>query len=85
MLSAHHPFMDYPAVIKEAVAAAGGTAQVAGGVPAMCDGITQGEAGMDLSLISRDVIAMSTVIALSHNMFDGAVMLGMCDKILPVC
>ncbi len=83
MLSAHHPFMNYPAIIKEAVAAAGGTAQVAGGVPAMCDGITQGEAGMDLSLISRDVIAMSTVIALSHNMFDGALLLGMCDKILP--
>ncbi len=83
MLSAHRPFTDYPAIIKEAVAAAGGTAQVAGGVPAMCDGITQGEAGMELSLISRDVIAMSTVIALSHNMFDGAVLLGMCDKILP--
>ncbi len=83
MLSAHHPFVDYPAVIKDAVAAAGGTAQVAGGVPAMCDGITQGEAGMDLSLISRDVIAMSTVIAMSHNMFEGAVLLGMCDKILP--
>ncbi len=65
------------------MAAAGGVAQVAGGVPAMCDGITQGEAGMDLSLISRDVIAMSTVIALSHNLFDGAVLLGMCDKILP--
>jgi phosphogluconate dehydratase len=83
MLSAHHPFKDYPAIIKEAVAAAGGVAQVAGGVPAMCDGVTQGEAGMDLSLISRDVIAMSTVIALSHNLFEGAVLLGMCDKILP--
>lgn len=83
MLSAHHPFGSFPAVIKEAVSAAGGTAQVAGGVPAMCDGITQGEAGMDLSLMSRDVIAMSTVIALSHNMFDGGILMGMCDKILP--
>jgi phosphogluconate dehydratase len=83
MLSAHHPFLNYPDVIKEAVASAGATAQVAGGVPAMCDGITQGEPGMDLSLISRDVIAMSTVIALSHNMFDGGVLMGMCDKILP--
>jgi len=83
MLSAHHTYEHYPQLIKEAVAAAGGTAQVAGGVPAMCDGITQGEAGMDLSLISRDVIAMATVIGLSHNVFDGALLLGICDKILP--
>ncbi|MCX5876081.1 MAG: phosphogluconate dehydratase [Deltaproteobacteria bacterium] len=83
MLSAHHTYEHYPAMIKKAVAAAGGTAQVAAGVPAMCDGVTQGEAGMDLSLISRDVIAMSTVIGLSHNVFDGALLLGICDKILP--
>lgn len=83
MLSAHHTYEHYPAMIKKAVAAAGGTAQVAGGVPAMCDGITQGEPGMDLSLISRDVIAMSTVIGLSHNVFDGALLLGVCDKIMP--
>lgn len=83
MLSAHHTYEHYPAVIKKAVAAAGGTAQVAAGVPAMCDGVTQGEPGMDLSLISRDVIAMSTVIGLSHNVFDGALLLGICDKIMP--
>lgn len=83
MLSAHHTYEQYPAMIKKAVAAAGGTAQVAAGVPAMCDGITQGEPGMDLSLISRDVIAMSTVIGLSHNVFDGALLLGICDKIMP--
>jgi len=83
MLSAHHTYEQYPAIIKKAVAAAGGTAQVAAGVPAMCDGVTQGEPGMDLSLISRDVIAMSTVIGLSHNVFDGALLLGICDKILP--
>ncbi len=83
MVSAHQPYGAYPALIKEAVAKAGGTAQFAGGVPAMCDGITQGEAGMDMSLISRDVIAMSTVIGLSHNVFDGAILLGVCDKILP--
>ena len=83
MLSAHHTYEHYPAMIKKAVAAAGGTAQVAAGVPAMCDGVTQGEAGMDLSLISRDVIAMSTVIGLSHNVFDGALLLGICDKIMP--
>lgn len=83
MLSAHHTYEHYPAMIKKAVAAAGGTAQVAGGVPAMCDGVTQGEPGMDLSLISRDVIAMSTVIGLSHNVFDGALLLGICDKIMP--
>lgn len=83
MLSAHHTYEHYPAMIKKAVAATGGTAQVAGGVPAMCDGVTQGEPGMDLSLISRDVIAMSTVIGLSHNVFDGALLLGICDKIMP--
>ena len=82
-LSAHQPYGAYPEIIKEAVAEAGGTAQFAGGVPAMCDGVTQGEPGMDLSLISRDVIAMSTVIGLSHNVFDGALLLGVCDKILP--
>ena len=83
MVSAHQPYGDYPELLKQAVAGAGGTAQFAGGVPAMCDGITQGEPGMDLSLISRDVIAMSTVIALSHNVFDGVLLLGVCDKIVP--
>ena len=83
MLSAHHTYETYPAILKKAVAAAGGVAQVAAGVPAMCDGVTQGEPGMDLSLVSRDVIAMSTVIGLSHNVFDGALLLGICDKILP--
>ena len=83
MLSAHQPYADYPAVLKQAVIRAGGIAQVAGGVPAMCDGITQGRDGMQLSLYSRDVIAMSTAIALSHDMFDGALMLGVCDKIVP--
>ena len=83
LVSAHNPYGDYPALIKREVVATGGICQVAGGVPAMCDGVTQGEPGMDLSLISRDVIAMSTVIALSHNVFDGALLLGVCDKILP--
>ena len=83
MLSAHQPFETYPRRLKDAVAAAGGVAQVAGGTPAMCDGITQGRAGMELSLFSRDVIAMSTAIALSHDMFDGALLLGVCDKIVP--
>lgn len=83
MLSAHQPYESYPQIIKQAVTDAGGVAQFAGGVPAMCDGITQGNPGMDLSLMSRDVIAMSTAIALSHNMFDGALMLGICDKIVP--
>lgn len=83
LLSAHHTYETYPAILKRAVAAAGGVAQVAAGVPAMCDGVTQGEPGMDLSLISRDVIAMATVIGLSHNVFDGALLLGICDKILP--
>ena len=83
MLSAHQPFETYPPVLKKAVIRAGGIAQFAGGVPAMCDGITQGRDGMQLSLYSRDVIAMSTAIALSHDMFDGALMLGVCDKIVP--
>ena len=83
MLSAHQPFEDYPQKIKAAVREIGGTAQVAGGVPAMCDGITQGEAGMELSLFSRDAIAMSVGVALSHNVFDAAVYLGVCDKIVP--
>jgi len=83
MLSAHQPYVDYPPLLKDAVIRAGGIAQVAGGVPAMCDGITQGRDGMQLSLFSRDVIAMSTAIALSHDMFDGAMMLGVCDKIVP--
>ncbi len=83
MLSAHQPYETYPAIIKDAVRAIGATAQVAGGVPAMCDGVTQGQPGMDLSLFSRDVIAMATAIALSHNMFDAAVFLGICDKIVP--
>ena len=83
MLSAHQPYQFYPDIIKEAARQIGATAQVAGGVPAMCDGVTQGQAGMDLSLFSRDVIAMSTAIALSHNMFDAAVYLGICDKIVP--
>jgi len=83
VLSAHHTYETYPALLKEAVAASGGVAQVAAGVPAMCDGVTQGEPGMDLSLVSRDVIAMATVIGLSHNVFDGVLLLGICDKILP--
>src|SRR5436189_4700726 len=83
MLSAHQPFERFPEIIRETAREAGAIAQVAGGVPAMCDGITQGEAGMDLSLFSRDVIALSTAIALSHQMFDSAVYLGVCDKIVP--
>ncbi|MBP0628570.1 phosphogluconate dehydratase [Cupriavidus sp. AcVe19-1a] len=83
MLSAHQPYERYPGVIREAARAVGAVAQVAGGVPAMCDGITQGNAGMELSLFSRDAIAMSTAIALSHNTFDAALMLGVCDKIVP--
>ncbi|MEO5804965.1 phosphogluconate dehydratase [Devosia sp.] len=83
MLSAHQPYQFYPEIIKEAARKMGATAQVAGGVPAMCDGVTQGQAGMDLSLFSRDVIAMATAISLSHNMFDAAVYLGICDKIVP--
>ena len=83
MLSAHQPFERYPAIIREAAAATGGVAQVAGGVPAMCDGVTQGRPGMELSLFSRDVIAMATAVGLSHDMFDAAVYLGVCDKIVP--
>ncbi|MFD2166720.1 phosphogluconate dehydratase [Thalassotalea euphylliae] len=83
MLSAHQPYESYPPIIKKAVEETGGVAQFAGGVPAMCDGVTQGQPGMDLSLMSRDVIAMSTAVGLSHNMFDGALMLGICDKIVP--
>ena len=83
MLSAHQPMEQYPSLIRAAARAAGGSAQVAGGVPAMCDGVTQGEPGMELSLFSRDVVAMATAVALSHDMFDGALMLGVCDKIVP--
>ncbi|MFP8965480.1 phosphogluconate dehydratase [Pokkaliibacter sp. CJK22405] len=83
MLSAHQPFEHFPAIIKEAAHEMGSVAQFAGGVPAMCDGVTQGEPGMELSLFSRDVIAMSTAVALSHNMFDSALFLGVCDKIIP--
>jgi len=83
MLSAHQPYERYPSVIREAARAVGAVAQVAGGVPAMCDGITQGNAGMELSLFSRDAIAMSTAVGLSHNTFDAALMLGVCDKIVP--
>jgi len=83
MLSAHQPFERFPELIRTAAREAGATAQVAGGVPAMCDGVTQGEAGMELSLFSRDVIALSTAVALSHQTFDAAVYLGVCDKIVP--
>ena len=83
MLSAHQPMEHYPTLIRMAARNAGGIAQVAGGVPAMCDGVTQGRAGMELSLFSRDVVAMSTAVALSHEMFDAALLLGVCDKIVP--
>ncbi|MGZ5202700.1 MAG: phosphogluconate dehydratase, partial [Telluria sp.] len=83
MLSAHHPFEYFPRVIKDAVREIGAVAQFAGGVPAMCDGVTQGQPGMELSLFSRDTIAMSTAVALSHNMFDASLYLGICDKIVP--
>ncbi|MGE7370843.1 phosphogluconate dehydratase [Neorhizobium sp. NPDC001467] len=83
MLSAHQPYENYPALIRDAAREAGGVAQVAGGVPAMCDGVTQGQPGMELSLFSRDLIAMSAGIGLSHNMFDSSVYLGVCDKIVP--
>jgi len=83
MLSAHQPFEHYPELIRQAARAVGATAQVAGGVPAMCDGVTQGRPGMELSLFSRDVIAMATAVALSHDAFDGALCLGVCDKIVP--
>ncbi len=83
MLSAHQPFESYPQQIRQHARQLGATAQVAGGVPAMCDGVTQGRPGMDLSLFSRDVIAQATAIALSHDMFDAALYLGVCDKIVP--
>lgn len=83
MLSAHQPFERYPELIRAAARKVGGTAQVAGGVPAMCDGVTQGEVGMELSLFSRDVIALAAGVAMSHNTFDAAVFLGVCDKIVP--
>jgi phosphogluconate dehydratase len=83
MLSAHQPFERYPDLIRAAARAAGGTAQVAGGVPAMCDGVTQGQPGMELSLFSRDVIALAAGVALSHNCFDAVLYLGVCDKIVP--
>jgi phosphogluconate dehydratase len=83
MLSAHQPLERFPALLKEAAREAGAVAQFAGGVPAMCDGVTQGQAGMELSLFSRDVIALATAVSLSHDMFDGALYLGVCDKIVP--
>ncbi|NIY73106.1 phosphogluconate dehydratase [Marivivens donghaensis] len=83
MLSAHQPFETYPAIIREAARAVGATAQVAGGVPAMCDGVTQGQTGMELSLFSRDVIALAAGVGLSHNVFDSSIYLGVCDKIVP--
>ncbi|MBE0554196.1 MAG: phosphogluconate dehydratase [Rhodobacteraceae bacterium] len=83
MLSAHQPYEDYPKIIREAARKAGATAQVAGGVPAMCDGVTQGQPGMELSLFSRDVIALAAGVAMSHNTFDAALYLGVCDKIVP--
>ncbi|QRM54268.1 phosphogluconate dehydratase [Sinorhizobium sp. BG8] len=83
MLSAHQPFETYPELIRQAAREAGGVAQVAGGVPAMCDGVTQGQPGMELSLFSRDLIAMAAAVGLSHNMFDAVVFLGVCDKIVP--
>jgi len=83
MLSAHQPLATYPDIIKRAAAEVGAVAQFAGGVPAMCDGVTQGQPGMELSLFSRDVIALATGVALSHNMFDAAICLGVCDKIVP--
>lgn len=83
MLSAHQPYEHYPSLLKAACNEVGSVAQVAGGVPAMCDGVTQGQPGMELSLLSREVIAMATAVGLSHNMFDGALLLGVCDKIVP--
>ncbi|MEY5023072.1 MAG: Phosphogluconate dehydratase, partial [Pseudomonadota bacterium] len=83
LLSAHAPLQHYPDLVKEEARKWGATAQVAGGVPAMCDGVTQGTPGMELSLFSRDVIAMSTAVSLSHDVFDAALMLGVCDKIVP--
>lgn len=83
MLSAHQPYEHYPDIIRKALHEANAVGQVAGGVPAMCDGVTQGQDGMELSLLSREVIAMSAAVGLSHNMFDGALFLGVCDKIVP--
>ncbi|MDP3325000.1 MAG: dihydroxy-acid dehydratase, partial [Hydrogenophaga sp.] len=83
MLSAHQPYEHYPEMLRSHARTLGATAQVAGGVPAMCDGVTQGAAGMELSLFSRDVIALATAVGLSHNVFDAALMLGICDKIVP--
>jgi phosphogluconate dehydratase len=83
MLSAHEPYKDYPERIKTAARRMGSTAQIAGGVPAMCDGVTQGQSGMELSLFSRDIIAQATAVSLSHQMFDAALLLGVCDKIIP--
>ena len=83
MLSAHQPYEGFPAVIRDEAHRQGATVQVAGGVPAMCDGVTQGTPGMELSLFSRDNIAMGTAIALSHDVFDAALLLGICDKIVP--
>ncbi|HSX71360.1 MAG TPA: dihydroxy-acid dehydratase, partial [Pseudomonas sp.] len=83
MLSAHQPYEDYPQRIKTALHEVGSVGQVAGGVPAMCDGVTQGEPGMEIGIASRETIAMSTAVALSHNMFDAALCLGICDKIVP--
>ncbi|MEO7934897.1 MAG: phosphogluconate dehydratase, partial [Dokdonella sp.] len=83
MLSAHQPMEHYPTLIRAAARSAGGAAQVAGGVPAMCDGVTQGRDGMELSLFSRDAIALATAVSLSHDMFDAAILLGVCDKIVP--
>ena len=83
MLSAHKTYETYPNLIRKVALENNAVAQFAGGVPAMCDGVTQGQPGMDLSLLSRDVIAMSTAIALSHNMFDATICLGICDKIVP--
>lgn len=83
MLSAHQPYYRYPEMIKEVALQHGATAQVAGGVPAMCDGVTQGQVGMELSLLSREVIALATAVSLSHNVFDGVICLGICDKIVP--
>ena len=83
MLSAHQPLEHFPEIIRAAAREVGATAQVAGGVPAMCDGVTQGRPGMELSLFSREVIAMSTAVALSHDAFEGALCLGVCDKIVP--
>ncbi len=83
MLSAHQPYEDYPRLIRDAARRAGATAQVAGGVPAMCDGVTQGQSGMEMSLFSRDVIALAAGVAMSHNTFDASLYLGICDKIVP--